>query len=187
MMKIATARLRLREFREDDFAALREIEGDPEILRYRSRKNISEEDTRKFLRDCQHLQFTLGRMNYPWAIVLRKEKNPVGQVGLTRIPEPTGEAFLWYSLNRRYWGRGIMTEALAAVLEYGFDHLGLSTIHADCHAENRASWRVMERAGLRRLDTRRVENLRGGTYIEYHYALTRAEWATTSTSQQLTE
>ena len=80
-----------------------------------------------------------------------------------------------------------MTEALAAVLEYGFDHLGLSTIHADCHAENRASWRVMERAGLRRLDTRRVENLRGGTYIEYHYALTRAEWATTSTSQQLTE
>ena len=184
-MDISTLRLQLREFSEDDFAALREIEADVEVLRYRSRKTISEDDTREFLRDCQRLRLTSGRMKYPWAIVLRQENHLVGQVGLTRFQEPAGGAFLWYSLNRLYWGGGIMSEALAAVLEYGFNQLDLSSIHASCHADNRASWRVMERAGLRRLDGRNVESPTGGVYVEYHYALTRAEWVTAASASHL--
>ena len=184
-MKIATPRLQLREFSEGDFDALREIEADVEVLRYRSRRTISEDDTREFLWDCQSLRLTSGRMKYPWAIVLRQENRLVGQIGLTRFQERAGEAFLWYSLNRLYWGRGIMTEALAAVLEYGFNQLDLSSIHASCHADNRASWRVMERAGLQRLDGRSVKSPTGGTYVEYHYALTRAEWVTAASANSL--
>jgi RimJ/RimL family protein N-acetyltransferase len=55
-----------------------------------------------------------------------------------------------WRLARPYWGRGYATEAARASLDDGFDRLGLAEIVAYTVADNQASWRVMERLGMRR-------------------------------------
>ena len=55
-----------------------------------------------------------------------------------------------YCMSRAFWGRGIMPEALKAVMAYLFDEVGLNRIAA-CHdANNPKSGRVMEKAGMKR-------------------------------------
>ena len=71
----------------------------------------------------------------------------IGCVSL-RIKREDQRAELGYWLGRPYWGQGYCTEAVRAVLDFGFGQLGLNRIFA-CHfARNPASGRVMQKAGL---------------------------------------
>src|SRR5579859_905032 len=60
----------------------------------------------------------------------------------------TGEAEIGYCLRRCYRGQGLATEAVRAVLAYGFETAKLRRIWATCTAENVGSVRVMEKIGL---------------------------------------
>ena len=73
----------------------------------------------------------------------------IGCVSL-RIKREDQRAELGYWLGRPYWGQGYCTEAVRAVLDFGFGQLGLNRIFA-CHfARNPASGRVMQKAGMSR-------------------------------------
>jgi len=168
-MQLRSERLLLREFVENDFAELREIEADPEIFRYRSRKAISEAETQLFLQDCQRLGLTSPRMTYPWAIILEAEQRLVGQIGLTLLPQSVREGFMWYLLNRKYWSQGIMSEAVSLVLAYGCHRLNLAVIHAHCQVENKASRRVLEKAGLELVEDGLPEDNSAQLRAECHY------------------
>ena len=146
---LLTPRLSLREFEPEDFAALRAIDGDPEILHWRSRRVITPEMTHEFLTQAAAAAQEQPRQQYALAVVLRSDGALIGQVGLTIVTTRYDEAFMWYSVNRRYWGRGYMTEAARRVLEFGFETAGLRRIFAECHPDNTASARVMEKIGLR--------------------------------------
>ena len=148
---LLTPRLSLREFAPEDFAALREIDGDPEILRWRSRRVITPEMTREFLARAAAAAEEQPRQQYALAVTLRPAPPEalIGQVGLTIVTTRYDEAFMWYSINRRYWGQGYMTEAARRMLEFGFETAGLRRIFAECHPDNLASARVMEKIGLR--------------------------------------
>jgi len=148
---LLTPRLSLREFTEEDFAALREIDGDSEILRWRSRRAITPAMTREFLAQAAAAAEEQPRQQYALAVTLRPAPRGalIGQVGLTIITARYDEAFMWYSVNRQYWGQGYMTEAARRMLEFGFETAGLRRIFAECHPDNTASARVMEKIGLR--------------------------------------
>jgi ribosomal-protein-alanine N-acetyltransferase len=148
---LLTPRLSLREFAPEDFAALREIDGDPEILRWRSRRVITADMTREFLAQAAAAAQEQPRQQYAMAVTLRHAPCGllIGQVGLTIVNTRYDEAFMWYSVNRRYWGQGFMTEAARRLLEFGFETAGLRRIFAECHPDNTASARVMEKIGLR--------------------------------------
>jgi RimJ/RimL family protein N-acetyltransferase len=66
---------------------------------------------------------------------------------------PLGNTGYW--IARPHWGKGYATQALKAVIDYGFDHLGMNRIDASHAAENRASGRVMLRAGMMQEGIRR--------------------------------
>jgi RimJ/RimL family protein N-acetyltransferase len=148
-MQLKTERLVLRQFAETDFAALCEIAADPEVLRYRRADVISEERTRDFLRHAQTAPLADPQLNFPFAIVLAESNRLIGECGLTRLEAEQDEAFLWYSLNRHYWGQGYATEAARALVRFGLIEVGLHRISAGCHAENIASQRVLEKIGFR--------------------------------------
>jgi RimJ/RimL family protein N-acetyltransferase len=57
-------------------------------------------------------------------------------------------AEIGYWLGEEFWNRGIVTEAVKAVTQYGFASLGLVRIHAEVFAWNTASMRVLEKAGF---------------------------------------
>ncbi|VXB64644.1 GNAT family N-acetyltransferase [Nocardioides sp. AX2bis] len=62
----------------------------------------------------------------------------------------SGEAELGWVLDPAYGGRGLATEAVRALLDVAFDGLGVRRVTASCFAANVASWRLMERVGMRR-------------------------------------
>ena len=80
-------------------------------------------------------------------------------------------------LNRRFWNQGYTSEAAAEMVRFGFAELDLTRIVAQCHPDNVGSWRVMEKAGLKRQDRRpRIRFQDGSTVSSLEYALSRNEW-----------
>jgi RimJ/RimL family protein N-acetyltransferase len=72
----------------------------------------------------------------------------LGAVGLVlRLEHARAELGYW--IGRPFWGQGYATEAVRAVLRYGFGTLGLNRIHASHFARNPASGRVMSKVGMR--------------------------------------
>jgi ribosomal-protein-alanine N-acetyltransferase len=72
----------------------------------------------------------------------------VGTCGIVSWEPHHARAELGYALSRDYWGRGLMAEAVCAMISFGFDKMNLNRIEARCIAENVASARVMEKAGM---------------------------------------
>ncbi|HTX09373.1 MAG TPA: GNAT family N-acetyltransferase [Solirubrobacteraceae bacterium] len=85
-----------------------------------------------------------------WAVVERATGVPAGSVVLKPLPDGAGEVEIGWHLHPDTWGRGLATEAGAALLAYGFD-LGLDEVWALTHLDNARSARVCEKLGMRLL------------------------------------
>lgn len=84
-----------------------------------------------------------------WATVLKENGEFIGRCGL--LPLHIGghdEVEVAYTIARRYWGRGLATEAAAAILRHGFEALGLDRLICLIGPENIASRRVAEKIGM---------------------------------------
>ena len=93
-------------------------------------------------------------------------------------PAVRSEASLGYLLDPAHHGRGYATEMVRAALDLAFGELGLHRVTAGCFADNVASWRVMEKAGMRR----EQHGIRDSWHAElgwvdgYTYAVLADEW-----------
>jgi RimJ/RimL family protein N-acetyltransferase len=89
------------------------------------------------------------------------------------------QARLGWALDPEHAGRGYATEAVRELLRICFVDLGLRRVIAECFAANEASWRLMERVGMRReTHTLRDSLHRSGQWLDgYGYALLSEEWA----------
>lgn len=148
---LTTERLVLRPFRRDDAEAMFENwASDPEVTKYLTwTPHRSVEDTRALLTLWE--EESKKEDNYHWAITLGGEL--IGDIALMDVRDE--RAVAGYCLCRRFWGKGIMTEALGEVLRFCFEAVGFHRIEI-CHAaENPASGRVMEKCGLKYEGTKR--------------------------------
>jgi [ribosomal protein S5]-alanine N-acetyltransferase len=86
-------------------------------------------------------------------------------------------ASVGYDLARAYWKQGIMTEALQAVIDFGFERMDLNRIEADCAVENEASARVLLRIGFRQEGIQREQYFEAGRFWDLRlFALLRREY-----------
>ncbi|GAA1946434.1 GNAT family N-acetyltransferase [Agromyces allii] len=89
------------------------------------------------------------------------------------------EGLLGYLVDPAYAGRGFATDIAGALLDLAFHELGLHRVTAGCFADNHASWRVMEKLGMRR----EQHGVRDSWHAElgwvdgYTYAILAEEWA----------
>jgi len=83
------------------------------------------------------------------AVVWRQTGRVAGEVNLMYLSRENAQGEIGYVLNPAYQGRGVATEAAAAMLRLGFDGLRLHRVVARCDARNVASTRVMRRLGMR--------------------------------------
>lgn len=89
----------------------------------------------------------------PWSLHLREAENdPVGSIGL-RHHGRVGTADLGYWLGEPYWNKGFVSEAARAVVDYGFNEVGLDCLRAGCNPENGATKRIFEKLGLTYVET----------------------------------
>ena len=86
---------------------------------------------------------------YKWAICLKENPDyAIGDISLVSVDEEKSSCEIGYILGMDYWGRGLMTEALKAVLSYCLDEIGFEEVDAYYVSLNPASGRVMEKAGM---------------------------------------
>jgi RimJ/RimL family protein N-acetyltransferase len=132
---------------EDAAAAFAAYASDPEVTRYLSWRYYTEvEPLQKFLHGVVRTWETSeGAGHYGWMLCLRGTDTPIGSIG---VGFDVHGAVIGYVLGRAYWGRGLMTEAVRYVAAWALAQPPLFRVWAFCDAENLASARVMEKAGL---------------------------------------
>lgn len=105
--------------------------------------------------------------------------------GITFTPGSDVERFnaeTGYWLAEHLWGRGIMTQALQAAVADCFRRSGIVRLQAVVYAGNRASMRVLEKAGFRRCGIRHKACFKNGRFVDCHcYELLREECAPDNT------
>ena len=171
-----TPRLLLRAFTPADVPTLIELAGNYEVAR--NTLNIPhpyrEEDARNWIQITQeNYQQQTG---YAFALALKATGELVGGIGLT-LARRFDRAEAGYWLGQPYWGRGLATEALSALLRFGFAELGLHKIYATHMAENPASGRVMQKNAMIKEGELAQHAKRDGQHHDlWQYRLLRAEW-----------
>jgi [ribosomal protein S5]-alanine N-acetyltransferase len=174
---LETQRLRLREFREDDFEDVHAYAQSPEVCRFMEWGPNTREDTEAFMQRKWAEQAQWPRDMAGLAVEHLAEGRVIGSIRLAVTDRENLAGDFGYSLHPDYWRQGYATEAARAVIEVGFRTLGLHRIWADCDPDNVGSWGVMEKLGLRREAHHRENKLIKGRWRDsYVYAILAEEW-----------
>ncbi|WP_290501509.1 GNAT family N-acetyltransferase [Alcanivorax sp.] len=167
-----TERLVLRRLSLGDVPELSKILSDPEVMRHSVNGVCDEAATRKFVEWCLSCYESHGVG--PWALIDKKAPELIGFCGAA--PEMVGdveEINLGYRLARRYWNKGLASEAARAVLNYVFGEKLFDSVVVIIEPEHLASLKVAEKAGFSSFDV-----------LEFHgrpvrlYCLTLEQWKT---------
>ena len=174
MREIETERLLLRPWREEDAGGLFAYASDPEVgppAGWKPHADVAE--SLKIIK-------TLFIPNNVWSITDKSVGRIIGSVGLEPDKRRPGanSRELGYALSRDYWGNGVMTEAAAAVIDFGFDVYKLDVIAVCTSPVNKRSQRVIQKCGFTYEGTeRRCYRTYDGTVRDSKcYSMLREEW-----------
>ena len=113
-----------------------------------------------------------------FAIVKRDGDEILGVIGV--VPKEHNRVEIGYWIGVPHWGRGYVTEAARAVVDYAFGVLGVHRVEAAHFTRNPASGRVMQKIGMSREGTLRESILKWDEYIDTEmYSILRREWEAT--------
>lgn len=144
---LTTPRLVLRQIRPEDAADLFAFLSDPEVQKYDSDPPLREMAEAKAEIDRRAGWYT-WRQAITWGITLKDENRVVGTIGFYFWDRHYYKTELGYTVARPYWRRGIATEAVRAVVRYGFEALRLHRINVDTRMDNLASVQLMRTLGF---------------------------------------
>lgn len=146
-LSIETERLCLRSYEPEDLEPLYEIWNDAEVTKYiRQNWHPTREDVAKYFEAVRERWAKRGFGQL--AMTLKETGELIGYCGF-KFVEETPEVELLYGSAKRFWGQGYMTEAARACLRYAYENTELDRIVALAWPENKGSWRVMEKVGMR--------------------------------------
>ena len=163
---LETLRLELRAFVPDDFDELYRLDRDPRVMKYIANGKAMPRDA---------VAQAFGKiLRYPvlypdlgaWRASRRDTGTFIGWFCL-KYAGKSADVEVGYRLLPEAWGQGFATEGARALIEYGFDDLGLDRIVGVTHPGNKASQRVLMKAGL--------EDVGWGRYYDKRLRLFAAE------------
>ncbi len=162
---LTTDRLVLREISLDDAEFWLRNFSDPEVVEITAYEAPRDLEGAK----AEILQFAIQpfqeRTGIRWGIALRGQTELIGTLGYHQwVRETANRARIGYDLLREHRRRGIMTEAMRAILVYGFDRMSLNRVEVLTDPRNVPSIRLLERLGFYREGT-----LRENTYFRGHF------------------
>jgi RimJ/RimL family protein N-acetyltransferase len=149
MTVMRTPRLTLRPFNEGDIDAMAALLNDWEVAQWLAIPPFPyRRADARFYVDHVRANHEAGPAT-EFAIALTEGDGVVGAVGLRRKLDAPADAALGYWLGQPHWGHGYASEAVEAVVSYGFGGLGLERLEAETDPENERSARVLEKVGFR--------------------------------------
>lgn len=145
--ELETERLRLRRMREEDTPDLFLIRSDRENMRFLARPLLaSQEEARKLFETIE--EGIAKNEHISWGICLKSDDRVIGTIGYYRMKPEHYRAEVGYVLHRDFQGRGVMSEALTAVLGHGFKQMKLHSIEAVTDPLNEASQTLLRKHGF---------------------------------------
>lgn len=146
--QIKTERLLLRAVSGMDAPQVFRFYSHAEVMQFRGEpvfQSVSQAEKLIF-----HWRKIFGQENgIRWGIEFRQTGKLIGTLGFKQIQHQHLRADLGYELDPSWWNRGIMTEAVKAVTDFGFEKLGLHSVEANITPGHIASQRVLEKLGFR--------------------------------------
>ena len=174
---IETSRLILRRaIREDAAPMFRNWASDPEVTKFltwpaHSSIAVSEMVIGSWLQEYEKESY------YQWMIVLKELDEPIGSISVVRQNDRVEEAEIGYCIGSQWWHKGIMTEALSAVIEYLFTEVGMNRVAARHDPNNPHSGGVMRKCGMKYEGTNRAcDRNNQGICDAAQYSILRSEW-----------
>jgi 8-oxo-dGTP diphosphatase len=147
MNSITTARLTIRQPKPNDAPAITHAINDWEVVRWLSRVPYpyQQTDAAEFIDGCE---IAWAKRNAARFVIIL-ERKIVGGIGLERHDKSLFDLGYW--IARRYWNKGIATEAVFAIIDFAHEQLAASGITASCHEENRLSEKVLLKTNFSRV------------------------------------
>jgi ribosomal-protein-alanine N-acetyltransferase len=143
---IETERLLLRQETPEDAEAIFAIFSDPAITQFHDLDTFTEIEDALSLIERRRQRFEVGR-GIRWGIVHQQDNILIGSCGFGWDKEAQG-AEVGYELAKNFWRQGIMTEALQALLQFGFAEVGLQFVIAEVMLGNLPSKKLLEKLGF---------------------------------------
>lgn len=168
-----TDRLFFRELVPSDAEDMFLLDSNPNVHRFLGNNPQTDiqqsRDVIEFVRK-QYETNGIGR----WAAIEKESGQFIGWAGLKLERNVNDRAVFYdigYRLQERFWGKGYATEATIAFLKYGFQELKAERINAYTDSDNKASQRILEKSGLKHIETFTHENKPW-----FWYEITKAEY-----------
>ena len=148
MTILETERLILRRLESGDLDELCALYRDPVVRRYFPEGTLTYDETKEELK-----WFLNGHPDHPelglWAAIHKETGEFIGRCGLLPwVIDGRFEVEVAYLIAKTHWGQGLGTEAAQAILDYGFEELGLRRLICLIDHDNTASIRVAEKIGM---------------------------------------
>lgn len=175
--RLETERLVLRRFEEKDAAAMyRNWASDEEVTKFlmwqtHANEEVSQSITEEWVKSYAKEDY------YQWAIVPRENGDePIGSIAAVRLEEETSMVHIGYCIGRAWWHRGIMSEALHAVMDFFFDVVEVNRVESRHDPRNPHSGGVMKKCGMKYEGTLRSADWNNqGICDACYYALLKSE------------
>ncbi len=144
---ITTERLTLRQPSQDDAEPWYFLRSDPQVLQYINREPA---------KDVQEVRDLISRVcegiekgdSIAWTVTMRDKPDMIGSISFWRMQKEHYRAEIGYVLHPDLHGKGLMSEAAAAIVDYGFRVMKLHSIEAHINPANKASRYLLEKLGF---------------------------------------
>ncbi len=145
--ELNTERLRLRKIQSKDI---------PALVKYANNKKISDQiinipfpyqEMDAILRLSYVVQGFKQKTRFVFGIFLKGQAELIGEISL-HLENDRSISQLGYWVAEPFWNRGIASEAIAAIVKFGFEKLALRLIYATCHADNIVSAKILLKNGF---------------------------------------
>lgn len=175
-IKLETDRLILRQFQLADAEAMfHNCWSDFDVWKWTSYDvmvSVDDVITKNGLFTDWWLGLYANANRYNWAVVLKSTNQPIGRIFVINLSEDTADCEITYEIGKKWWNKGLMTEALKEVIYFLFREVGIKRIIAYHAKENPASGKVMKHIGMKFFKT--VSNgyrCNAGTFDSHYYEI----------------
>ena len=175
---IASGRVYLRPFEASDAETYRRWRADAEPMALAGWHERAPLSLAQVERRIARIADDQGKEVYTFLICLVEDERPIGEVMLTDLDYVNGSASLGIVIGEPdEWGKGYGTDAVRALVDFGFAELRLERIWLEVATDNARAERSYTKAGFTREATLRHDRWEGGRYTDGHImSILRDEW-----------
>lgn len=182
---LETKRLRLRKIEGSDANSIFNYLSDPEVMKYYGLEPFKSLDD-AHAEISWYQDILKEQTGIRWGITLKNDEKVIGSCGFLNTVSNHFRTDIGFELSKQYWGQGIASEAMNAIIEYAFQQTDIQRIQALIEPLNKASQKMVERAGFLQEGLLRKYEYTCGKFDDlYMYGLLKEEYVASKESISL--